>query len=72
MEGTLKGRLRKIPGQSIFCLNVKTGEISDLGQPKRIDIQEGCIYRQCLNKKNFIRKLIKEGIIKPELIKEKP
>ena len=49
----------------MFSLDTSTGEITNLGQDvKRIDVKPGCFYRQALNKKNFVRKLIKEGIIK--------
>ena len=59
----LVSRQRRIPGLHIFCLNTKTGEITDLGQPSRVDVQEGCIYRQRLNKSSFIKGLIREGIL---------
>ena len=32
------GRLRVQPGQSLFALNTKTGVITNLGKPKRIDV----------------------------------
>ena len=59
------GRQRRVPGLSMFSLDTTTGEITNLGQDcKRIDVKPGCFYRQALNKKNFVRKLIKEGVIK--------
>ena len=58
------GRIRKRPGQSVFCLNLQTGEISTV-EGKRIVVQPNCVYLQCLNRDNFIRKLINEGILQP-------
>ena len=59
------GRQRRVPGLSMFSLDTSTGEITNLGQDvKRIDVKPGCFYRQVLNRKNFVRKLIKEGVIK--------
>ena len=59
------GRQRRVPGLSMFSLDTSTGEITNLGQDvKRIDVKPGCLYRQALNRKNFVRKLIKEGVIK--------
>ena len=58
------GRQRMVPGLSMFSLDTLTGEITNLGQDvKRIDVKPGCIYRQDLNKKNFIKRIIREGII---------
>lgn len=56
-------RIRKRPGQSIFSLNIQTGEIK-IVEGKKIIIEPNCIYRQALNRKNFIRKLFKEGILR--------
>lgn len=56
-------RIRRKPGLSIFCINTRTGKITNLGSPKRIDVDKDCIYRQALNEKNFIRKLKNQGII---------
>ena len=56
------GRIRKRPGQSVFCLNLKTGKISIIAG-RLIEVVPGCIYRQCLNLENFLRKLKNEGII---------
>ena len=59
------GKQRRVPGLSMFSLDTSTGEITNLGQDvKRIDVKTGCVYRQALNRKNFVRKLIKEGVIK--------
>lgn len=72
------GRYRKIPGHTIFSLNTKTGEIkvAPISHSKDIDfktrqpvtkdrivIEPDCIYRQALNKKNFIKRLVREGIL---------
>lgn len=77
------GRHRKVPGHTIFSLNTKTGEIkvAPISHSKDIDfktrqpvtkdrivIEPGCIYRQALNKKNFIKRLVREGI----LVKRQP
>lgn len=63
LQPKLVARARRVPGLSMFSLDTTTGEIENLGQPRRIDMKKGCIYRQALNKKNFIRKLVKEGIL---------
>lgn len=72
------GRYRKVPGHTIFSLNTKTGEIkvAPIDHSKDIDfktqnpvtkdrivIEPDCIYRQALNKKNFIKRLVREGIL---------
>lgn len=56
-------RIRRKPGCSVFCINIRTGKITNMGSPKRIDVDKYCIYRQALNEKNFIRKLKNQGII---------
>ena len=56
-------RIRRKPGCSVFCINTRTGKITNMGSPKRIDVDKDCIYRQALNEKNFIRKLKNQGII---------
>lgn len=64
MTQKLLGKTTRIPGLSLFSINVKTGEIVDLGQnQKKVIIDQDCIYRQALNKKNFIKKLFREGIL---------
>ena len=75
-EYKLIGKLRRRPGHTVFSLNVKTGEIkpapmvcdatltmSGKTEKRRIDIESDCIYRQALNKKNFIKILVREGIL---------
>ena len=58
------GRIKLQPGQSLFCLNMKTGDITNMGRPRRVDVQEACVYRTALNRKSFVKKLIKQGSIK--------
>lgn len=72
------GKQRRVPGHTMFSFNVKTGEIKvapvvhnrtidyKTRMPvtnDRIIIEKDCIYRQALNKKNFIKRLLREGII---------
>ena len=69
------GRIKLQPGQSLFCLDMKTGDITNMGRPRRVDVQEGCVYRTALNRKSFVKKLIRKGIIKvvpQEPIQRKP
>ena len=62
----------------MFSFNLRTGDIKEapIEQCKdvdfitqkplcngRITIEKDCIYRQALNKKNFIKRLKREGII---------
>ena len=76
-EFKLIGRTRKVPGHTMFSYNLKTGEIkpADIQQCKSIDyvsrkpmsnakivIEKDCVYRQALNVKNFVKRLIREGI----------
>lgn len=77
-EFKLIGQQRKVPGHTMFSINMKTGEIkkAPINHTKDIDfmtrrplrsdhlvIEPDCIYRQALNKKNFIKRLIREGVI---------
>ncbi len=72
------GRHRKVPGHTMFSLNIKTGEIKvapverskvcdfRTREPiykERIVVEPDCLYRQALNKKNFIKRLVREGIL---------
>ena len=72
------GRQRKVPGHTLFSFNIKTGEIKKAPTERskvidfktmeplfheRIVVEPDCIYRQALNKKNFIKRLLREGII---------
>lgn len=58
------GRIKLQPGLSLFCFDVKTGDITNMGRPRRVDVQEGCVYRVALNRKSFVKKLIRQGILK--------
>ena len=68
MKRQLIGRMTIIKGLSLFSFDTKTGKINiiDTTLIHHIDVEPGVIYRQCLNEKNFIRKLVKEGIINIE------
>lgn len=60
----LVAKKRRIPGLRLFKLDTKTGMVTDLGLDRcLVDIEPGCIYRQALNRKNFMKILIREGII---------
>lgn len=63
MEQKHLGKVRVQPGQSLFALDMKTGAITDMGKPRRVDVQPMTIYRVALNRKSFIKKLIHEGIL---------
>lgn len=55
---------KKTPGHILFMYNKETGEIQEAPVIMGSVITEpNCIYRQALNKKNFIKKLKREGII---------
>ena len=77
-EFKLIGRQRKVPGHTMFSLNIKTEEIKvapversevcdfSTREPiynERIVIEPDCLYRQALNRKNFIKRLVREGIL---------
>ena len=34
------GRIKLQPGQSLFCLDMKTGDITNMGRPRRVDVEE--------------------------------
>lgn len=51
------GRTRLHPGHSLFCINTKTKEITDIGKPSKVEIIDGFIYRTALNKKIFYKKI---------------
>lgn len=76
-ELVLIRRERRIPGHTMFSYNIETGEIKiaplqysrDVhllsGEPvekPKLVIERNCVYRQALNKKNFIKILKREGI----------
>lgn len=73
----VRSELRK-PGHTMFSYNTETKEIKvapikkevaldfKTHQPiykSQIVIEKNCVYRQALNKKNFIKRLKREGII---------
>lgn len=74
------GRGRKVPGHTMFSYNTVTKEIKvaplesskdfdfrtrEPVEKQKIVIERNCVYRQALNKKNFIKILKREGIIEP-------
>lgn len=55
-----KGVVEEAPVQGgSLSLDYKTGRL--VKNPKKLTIKKGCIYVSALNKKNAIKKLIKEG-----------
>lgn len=69
---------KRIPGLTMWCINLKTGEIKpapikyecivDLKTRKPIRkqsivVEPHTLYRQCLNRKNFIKILLREGVL---------
>ena len=64
MEPKLVAKKRRVPGLRFFKLDTKTGIVTDLGLDRcLVDIEPGCVYRQALNRKNFVKILLREGII---------
>lgn len=78
-EFKIIGRQRKVPGHILFSFNLKTGEIkkAPVEHSKDIDfktreplfsdrivIEPDCLYRQALNRRNFIKRLVREGVIR--------
>ena len=72
------GKMRRNPSHTLFSYNIVTKEIrvAELEKPDTINfkdlnkigttkiiIENDCVYRQALNKKNFIKILKREGII---------
>ena len=64
-------------GHTLFSFNLKTGEIKKaefqkqdftfgktIQSNKKVEVEENCIYRSVLNKKNLIKVLKRENIIK--------
>ena len=63
-ERKLVAKKRRVPGLRLFKLDTNTGMVTDLGLDRcLVDIEPGCIYRQALNRKNFVKILLREGII---------
>ena len=78
-EYKLIGQQRKRAGHTMFSFNIRTGEIktAPVKHCKDVDfatanpatrdslvIEKDCVYRQALNKKNFIKILVREGFLK--------
>lgn len=78
VEFTYLGQERKVPGHKMFSYNLKTGEVKEAEYERcltidfttrkplkndKIIVEKNCVYRQSLNKKNFIKRLKREGII---------
>lgn len=72
------GSLRRVHGHKLFSFNKRTFEIKEIepeviftynsGKGKtlptsKVKVEPGCYYDQALNKKNFIKRLIRNGII---------
>lgn len=71
------GKLRKVPGHSLFSFNRKTQEIKLAtferkvsvglnGQPiyeTQVVVEADCFYEQALNIKNFVKRLKRYGFI---------
>lgn len=71
------GRQKYIPGHTLFSLNLKTGEIKPADvvvessvvygvgvvNHRRINIEDHCVYRQALNRKNFIKRMLRDGFL---------
>lgn len=72
------GRQRTIPGHTMFSFNIETGEIKEASMTidaaidaktykpvriRKLQIEKNCVYRQALNRKNFIKRLLREGIV---------
>lgn len=71
------GKLRKVPGHTLFSFNILTKEIKpakfenevSIGLDRipiyktRCVVEPNCFYEQALNEKNFIKRLKRLGII---------
>ena len=71
------GRMRKIPGHTLFSFNYKTKEIKPAKFEREVSvgfdmkpiyktqcvIEPNCFYEQALNQKNFIKRLKRLGLI---------
>lgn len=75
-EFTFLGSERVVRGHTMFSFNVVTKEIKvaalkhcdtfdlskmDVAYNPKIIVEENCVYRQALNKKNLIKRLKREG-----------
>lgn len=71
------GKIKKVPGHTLFSFNRKTKEIKLAkfinecclgfdGKPvtkNKCVVEPDCFYEQALNKKNFIKRLKKYGLL---------
>ena len=71
------GRMRKVPGHTLFSFNRETKEVKPAQFERKISIgmdgkvkeetrcviEPNCFYEQALNKKNFIKRLKKYGLL---------
>jgi len=71
------GKLKKVPGHTLFSFNRKTKEIKPakfenecaLGFDKKVVtkikcvVEPDCFYDQALNKKNFVKRLKRYGLL---------
>lgn len=76
-EYRLIGRARKTPGHTLFSFNRKTKEIKvvkvdEVCAPfqkggaavkEKVSVEPDCFYGQALNRKNFIKRLKKLGML---------
>lgn len=78
------GAMKVVPGHTMFQYNrqqstIKKAEYTTeaildvkgyVKYKKKLTIEPGCFYEQALNKKNFIKRLKKYGIVNEETAKE--
>lgn len=71
------GKMKRIPGHTLFSFNRRTGEIKpaefvrkvalslngSVVYENRCVIEPDCFYEQALNRKNFVKKLKKYGLL---------
>lgn len=74
------GSMKVVPGHTMFSFNRDTKEIKKAdyvdevsvglnGKPitkKKLTVEANCFYEQALNRKNFIRRLKKYGLLEEE------
>lgn len=59
------GRQKKVAGLKVWSYNKETGEVKGAEFVKnKVMMEDGCVYRQALNKKNFLKILKREKIIR--------
>lgn len=78
------GAMKVVPGHTMFSYDRQQGTINEakyitevmldlkgnVRHKKKLTIEPGCFYEQALNKKNFIKRLKRYGIICEETAKE--